>query len=244
VPEDAVQLIDRRDHEGVRILVTRQGLVDLVIPRGGETLIEAVTRDATVPVIKHYRGVCHLYVDAEADLDMAVSVVTNAKVQRPGTCNALETLLVHEEVARDFLPRIRSSMKNVELRGCPLTREVLKDIAEATEDDYRREYLDLILSIRVVRSCEEAVDHIETFGSSHTDGILSMNADTIETFVQSVDSAVVTVNASTRLSDGGVFGLGAEIGISTDKLHARGPMGVRELTSCKWLVRGQGDLRT
>jgi glutamate-5-semialdehyde dehydrogenase len=244
IDADAVQLIDRKDHEGVRLLVTRRGSVDLVIPRGGEKLIEAVTRDATVPVIKHYRGVCHLYVDEEADLDMALTVVTNAKVQRPGTCNALETLLVHESVAGDFLPRLRSAMKSVELRGCRETRKILPDIPEATEEDYRTEYLDLILSVRVVKSCEEAVDHIEVFGSSHTDGILSLNTDVVETFVQSVDSAVVTVNASTRLSDGGVFGLGAEIGISTDKLHARGPMGVRELTSCKWLVRGQGDLRT
>jgi glutamate-5-semialdehyde dehydrogenase len=243
LPPDSLQYVERREHEGVSWLVKQVGLVDLVIPRGGESLIRKVVSEAQVPVIKHYKGVCHLYVDDEADFDMALEVVHNAKVQRPATCNALETLLVHRAASREFLPRIAARLAGVELRGCERTREVLPGIAPSTEEDYRTEYQDLVLSIKVVDSLEEAASHIEKFGSSHTDGILSRNIDKIERFVQLVDSAVVTVNASTRLSDGGVFGLGAEIGISTDKLHSRGPMGIKDLTSFKWVVRGNGDLR-
>jgi len=244
VPETAVQLIERVEHEGVNLLAKQSGYVDLVIPRGGEKLIETVVREATVPVIKHYRGVCHLYIDRDADMEMAADVVQNAKVQRPGTCNALETLLVHSDVAPEFLPVVRKKLDGVELRGCARTKKLLPDILEASEEDYYTEYLDLILAVKIVDSVEEAVDHIERFGSSHTDGIVSKNVNTVERFVQGVDSAVVTVNASTRLSDGGVFGLGAEIGISTDKLHARGPMGIGELTTYKWVVRGNGHIRT
>jgi glutamate-5-semialdehyde dehydrogenase len=244
VPKAAVQLIERVEHEGVELLVQQSGYVDLVIPRGGERLIEAVVQAATVPVIKHYRGVCHLYIDREADIKMALELVHNAKVQRPGTCNALETLLIHRDIAGDFLPEVRRRLEGVELRGCPQTRKIIPGVGDATEDDYYAEYLDLILAIRVVQSVKEAVDHIERYGSSHTDGIVSNNVRTIEQFVQGVDSAVLTVNSSTRLSDGGVFGLGAEIGISTDKLHARGPMGIRELTTYKWIVRGSGHVRT
>ncbi len=244
LPETAVQLIERIEHEGVSMLVKQSRYVDLVIPRGGEKLIEAVVKAATVPVIKHYKGVCHLYIDRDADLKMAADVVQNAKVQRPGTCNALETLLVHRDVAGEFLPEVRKKLDGVELRGCAQTKKLLPDIREASEEDYYTEYLDMILAVRIVDSVEEAVDHIERFGSSHTDGIVSQNIRTVERFVQSIDSAVVTVNASTRLSDGGVFGLGAEIGISTDKLHARGPMGIGELTTYKWVVRGNGHIRT
>ncbi len=244
VPETAVQLIERVEHEGVSLLVKQSGFVDLVIPRGGEKLIEAVVQEATVPVIKHYKGVCHLYIDRDADIKMAVNVVQNAKVQRPGTCNALETLLVHRDIAQEFLPEVRKKLDGVELRGCAQTRKLLPGIGEASEDDYYAEYLDMILAVKIVDTVEEAADHIERYGSSHTDGIVSQNINTVEQFVQGVDSAVVTVNASTRLSDGGVFGLGAEIGISTDKLHARGPMGIGELTTYKWVVRGNGHIRT
>ena len=240
---DAVQYVERTDYEAIDLLVTQTGLVDLVIPRGGEALIRRVVEKATVPVIKHYKGVCHLYVDESADLAMAAEVVANSKVQRPATCNALETLLVHEAVAAEFLPMAKAAMPTVELRGDAKVRAILPGIAEASEEDWYAEYLDLILAVRVVTGLPEAVAHIETYGTSHTDGIITRDASAIERFVASVDSAVVTVNASTRLSDGGVFGLGAEIGISTDKLHARGPMGLRELTTYKWVVRGNGDLR-
>jgi len=238
-----VQFVERSEHEGVNWLVKQSEYIDLVMPRGGESLIRKVVKEATVPVIKHYKGVCHLYIDEEAEIDMALEVVYNAKVQRPGTCNALETLLVNRRIAEKFLPELENKLKDVELRGCKETRAILPDIKKATEDDYYAEYLDMILSIKVVGSIEDAINHIEKYGSKHTDGIISKNINNIEKFVGRLDSAVVTVNASTRLSDGGVFGLGAEIGISTDKLHARGPMGIKELTTYKWVVRGNGDIR-
>jgi glutamate-5-semialdehyde dehydrogenase len=244
IPADAVRLIERKEYEAIDALVKQTGLVDLVIPRGGEALIRRVVEQAEVPVIKHYKGVCHLYVDETADLDMAVDLTVNSKVQRPGTCNALEKLLVHESVAGEFLPKLRSRMPQVELRGDRRTCGILPGIKEAAESDWYEEYLDLILAVRVVSGLEEAVRHIETYGSSHTDGIVSRSHKNIEGFVCAVDSSVVTVNASTRLNDGGIFGLGAEIGISTDKLHARGPMGLKELTTYKWVLRGSGDIRT
>ncbi len=240
---NAVQYVERTDYEAIDLLVAQTGLVDLVIPRGGEALIRRVVEKATVPVIKHYKGVCHLYVDESADLAMAAGVVANSKVQRPATCNALETLLVHTAVAAEFLPMAKAAMPTVELRGDQSSRAILPGIAAASEEDWHAEYLDLVLAVKVVTGLPEAIAHIETYGSSHTDGIIARDAAAIERFVAAVDSAVVTVNASTRLSDGGVFGLGAEIGISTDKLHARGPMGLRELTTYKWVVRGNGDLR-
>jgi len=243
LPVNSVQLIERREHECVALLVKQSGYIDLVIPRGGEELIKSVVSEARVPVIKHYKGVCHLFVDEDADLKMAVEVVYNAKVQRPATCNALETLLVHQKISKKFLPMVAERLDGVELRGCARTRDILPGIESADEEDYYREYLDLILNVKVVDSLDEAIEHIEKYGTSHTDGILSRSISSIEAFVQRVDSAVVVVNASTRLSDGGVFGLGAEIGISTDKLHARGPMGIRELTSYKWVIRGNGDIR-
>jgi glutamate-5-semialdehyde dehydrogenase len=244
IPAESVQLVERREHEGVSVLVKEDKHIDMVIPRGGEKLIERVVSEATVPVIKHHKGVCHLYVDKASDLTMALDVVHNAKVQRPATCNALETLLVHNRVSDRFLPRIAKRLQGVELRGCPLTRKILPNIKKADDADYYTEYLDLILAVKIVSSVDEAIEHIGKYGSSHTDGILSQNIETIQKFVLLVDSAVVTVNSSTRLSDGGVFGLGAEIGISTDKLHARGPMGIKELTTYKWVVRGKGDIRT
>jgi glutamate-5-semialdehyde dehydrogenase len=243
VPADAVQFVDRPEHEAIDLLVGREGLIDLVIPRGGEALIRRVAERSRVPVIKHYKGVCHLYVDASADLEAAVKVVVNSKVQRPGVCNALEKLLVHADVARAFLPALRKAMPQVELRGCPRTIAILPEARPAAEGDWDEEYLDLILAVRVVDTSDEACAHIERHGSRHTDGILATDAATIERFVSSVDSAAVVINASTRLNDGGVFGLGAEIGISTDKLHARGPMGLRELTTYKWVLRGNGDVR-
>ncbi len=243
IDSDVVQYVERTEHEGIDWLVKQDRYIDLVIPRGGERLIKRVVEEATIPVIKHYKGVCHLFVDSSADIDMALNIVENAKMQRPAVCNALETLLVHRDVAEKFLPLVRQRLKGVELRGCERTTEIIPGIKSATEDDYYAEFLDLILAVRVVDSLDEAVSHIEKYGSHHTDGIISESVASIEKFVNSVDSAVVTVNASTRLSDGGVFGLGAEIGISTDKLHARGPMGLRELTTYKWVVRGKGDLR-
>jgi glutamate-5-semialdehyde dehydrogenase len=243
IPAAALHLIERKEYEAIDALVAQSGLVDLVMPRGGEALIRRVVEKATVPVIKHYKGVCHLYVDKTADLSMAADIAVNSKVQRPGTCNALEKLLVHESVAADFLPMVRARMPQVELRGDAKARAILSGIKETMEEDWYAEYLDLILAVRVVSGLEEAAAHIEKYGSSHTDGIVSRDGGEIERFVSMVDSSVVTVNASTRLSDGGIFGLGAEIGISTDKLHARGPMGLRELTTYKWVVRGSGDLR-
>ncbi len=243
LPADAVQFVDRPEHEAIDLLVGEEGRIDLVIPRGGEALIRRVMERSRVPVIKHYKGVCHLYVDASADLAMSREVVVNSKVQRPGVCNALEKLLVHADVAAAFLPSLAAAMPQVELRGCPRTLAILPGASAATEDDWRAEYLDLILAVRVVDSCDEACAHIERYGSRHTDGILASDTSVIERFVAAVDSAAVMVNSSTRLNDGGIFGLGAEIGISTDKLHARGPMGLRELTTYKWVVRGSGDLR-
>jgi glutamate-5-semialdehyde dehydrogenase len=243
VDGNAVHYVARPDYEAIDLLVSQAGLVDLVIPRGGEALIQRVVEKARVPVIKHFKGVCHIYVDEAADLEMAAAVVANSKMNRPGTCNALEKVLVHKAVAERFLPLARAKMPGVELRGDERSRSILSGIAAATEDDWYAEYLDLVLAVKVVESLEEAAAHIEKYGSRHTDGIISSDSRNIERFVGMVDSAVVTVNASTRLNDGGIFGLGAEIGISTDKLHARGPMGLRELTTYKWVVRGNGDLR-
>jgi glutamate-5-semialdehyde dehydrogenase len=244
LPGRVVQYVERTEHEGVSWLVRQTGLVDLVVPRGGEALIRRVVADATVPVIKHFKGICHLYVDRAADLAMALELVANSKLQRVEVCNTLESVLVHAEVAAAFLPRMAERLAEVELRGCERTRGLVPRAVAATEEDYGTEYLDKILSVKVVGSLEEAVSRIERYGSQHTDGIVTGDLRAADAFVAAVDSAVVTVNASTRLSDGGVFGLGAEIGISTDKLHARGPMGVRDLTTYKWVVRGDGALRT
>ncbi len=238
VPQDAVQLVSGRD--AVSELLGMDDLIDVVIPRGGEGLIRAVAERSKIPVIKHYRGNCHVYVDAQADLEMAERVLENAKCQRPATCNATEHVLVHEAVAAAFVPRL--ARLGVELRGDERARALLP-MKAATEQDWYEEYLDLILGVRVVGSLDEAIDHIERYGSHHTDAIVTRDEAAARRFLAEVDSATVLWNASTRLADGGVFGLGAEVGISTDKLHARGPMGVEELTTYKWVVEGSGSLR-
>ena len=245
LPRYAVQLVRSTDRGGVRELVQMEGRVDLVIPRGGESLIRAVTEQARVPVIKHYKGVCHTYVDVSADLDMAMAIAENAKCQRPGVCNAMETLLVHEQVAATFLPRLaaRFAELDVEMRGDTAARGLVKGMKVATEDDWYAEYLDMILAVRVVASVHEAVEHINTYGSRHSDAIVADNERAQKIFTQEVDSASVYINASTRFTDGGEFGMGAEIGISTDKLHARGPMGLEELTTYKYVIQGKGQIR-
>jgi len=246
LPETAIQVVETTEREAVGHLLKQDRFIDLIIPRGGEELIRRVTEESRIPVIKHYKGLCHIYIDEDADFEMAEKIVINAKCQRPGVCNAVETLLVHEACARQFLPRIAELLRRegVELRGCPRTLEVIRDAKEATEEDWSTEYLDLILSIRVVGSLEEATDHIARYSSSLSEAIVTRNLQKALRFTELVDSAAVYVNASTRFTDGGEFGMGAEIGISTDKLHARGPMGVRELTSYKWTVFGNGQVRS
>lgn len=245
LPEHAIQLIATTDRHAVKELVQLEGLVDLVIPRGGEALIRAVTEHARVPVIKHYKGVCHVYVDETANLDMALQIVENAKCQRPGVCNALETLLVHEKVATSFMTLLGARMRDVhvELRGDPATCALIPDAKPATEEDWYAEYLDLILAVRIVPSLAAAIAHINQYGSHHSDAIVTEAPTAEKAFLQEVDSATVYVNASTRFTDGGEFGMGAEIGISTDKLHARGPMGLEELTTYKYLIYGNGQVR-
>ena len=246
LPADAVQSIDNPDRDLLAALLREDRSIDLVVPRGGEGLIRAVAEQSAIPVIKHYKGVCHVYVDDLADLAMAADICFNAKVQRPGVCNAMETMLVHKNVAARFLPRIckRLTKAGVELRGCERTRAVWPDAKEAAEEDWYAEYLDLVLAVRVVEDIEQAIEHIAHYGSNHTDAIVSEDVRRIQQFVRDVDSSSVMVNTSTRFSDGGEYGLGAEVGISTDKLHARGPMGLRDLTTYKWIVTGSGQLRT
>ncbi len=244
-PEHAIQFIPFTDRESVAVLAGMDKWLDLIIPRGGKGLIETVVSLARMPVIKHYDGICHLFADAAADQEMAVALTVNSKTQKCGVCNALETLLVHREIADSFLPKAAAALrsKNVELRGCDETRKHLTDILPATEEDWGTEYLDLILSIKIVGSLEDAVSHINRYGSHHTDVIVTRDEMAAERFLREVDSACVFHNVSTRFADGGEFGFGAEIGISTDKLHARGPMGLRELTSYQYRVRGNGQVR-
>ncbi len=244
-PEHAIQLIPFTDRESVAALAGMDQWLDLIIPRGGKGLIETVVSLARMPVIKHYDGICHLFADKAADLAMAVDLTVNSKTQKCGVCNALETLLVHRDIAAEFLPQAAAALraKNVELRGCAETKAILTDVIPATEDDWGMEYLDLILSIKVVGGLEEAVSHINQYGSHHTDVIVTRDQATAEKFLRSVDSACVFHNVSSRFADGGEFGFGAEIGISTDKLHARGPMGLRELTSYQYRVRGEGQVK-
>ncbi len=246
LPENAVQLIPTKDRDAVRLMAQMDKYIDLIIPRGGHALIETVVSQARMPVIKHYHGVCHVYVDKEADLEMAERIAINAKCQRPGVCNSLETLLVHQEVAETFLKKSGPALiaEGVELRADERTQAILNgQTVPATEEDWSTEYLDLILSVRVVDDMEQAVEHMEKYGSHHSDAIVTRNAATAERFLNEVDSATVYWNASTRFTDGGEFGFGAEIGISTDKLHARGPMGLEELTTYKYLIRGEGQIR-
>ena len=245
VPDGAISIIEMTDRNGVKHMIEAVGIIDLVIPRGGKGLIKTVVDGAKIPVIKHFEGNCHVYVDKSARMDDAISITLNAKTQRPGVCNAAETLLVHRSIAETFLPRVSRELrsKGVELRGCEISRSIVPDMKEAVEADWYTEYLDLILAVKVVDSVEEAVEHINTYSSKHTDAIVTSDIASAEYFVIAVDSSSVMVNASTRLSDGGVYGLGAEIGISTDKLHARGPMGVANLTTYKWVVYGKGSIR-
>ena len=245
LPEHSIQLVPFTDRESVAAMAGMDQWLDLIIPRGGKGLIETVVSLARMPVIKHYDGICHLYVHEKADLEMAVKLAVDSKTQKPGVCNALETLLVHRPVAEAFLPMAAAALraKGVELRGCAETIAILTDATLATEEDWGAEYLDLILAIKIVGSTTEAVDHINTHGSHHTDCIVTADHAMAEHFLRAVDSACVFHNVSTRFADGGEFGFGAEIGISTDKLHARGPMGLRELTSYQYRVRGNGQTK-
>lgn len=246
LPPKSIQLIPFTDRESVRHLAEMDQFLDLIIPRGGAGLIETVVSLARMPVIKHYDGICHVYADSEADLDMATAITVDAKTQKPGVCNALETLLVHSDIAGQFLPEAASALKerNVELRCDGKAKEILgQGVKEATESDWRTEYLDLILSVKVVDSLEGAIAHINEYGSHHSDCIVTTKESRAERFLAEVDSATVFWNISTRFSDGEEFGFGAEIGISTDKLHARGPMALRELTSYKYLIRGDGQIK-
>lgn len=245
LPADVVQVVPTTDRSAVLELLRMEDEVDVVIPRGGEELIRFVAENARMPVLKHYKGVCHVYVDSDADLEKAEKICFNAKVQRPGVCNAMETLLVHRDISEKFLPKMAEIFRNagVELRGCERTRKII-DCAEATEEDWYAEYLDLILAVKIVDSMDEAIDHIHRYGSNHTEAIVTEDYSRSWRFLEEVQSSLVLVNASTRLNDGYQLGLGAEIGISTSKIHAFGPMGLEELTTTKFIAIGNGQLRT
>ncbi len=245
LPTDAVQVVETTDRAAVGELITMKDCVDVIVPRGGKSLIERISASATIPIIKHLHGVCHVYIDDKADLDKAVKVAFNAKTQRYGTCNTMETLLVARAIADKALPVLGRMYqeKGVELRGCEATRRILPGIKAATEEDWYTEYLAPILSIRVVENVDEAMDHIARYGSAHTDAIVTEDITRARRFLREVDSSSVMVNASTRFADGFEYGLGAEIGISTDKLHARGPVGLEGLTSVKFVVLGDGHVR-
>jgi glutamate-5-semialdehyde dehydrogenase len=245
VPGTAVQVVPTTDRKAVLEMLKLEDFIDLIIPRGGEGLIRFVVENSKIPVIKHYKGVCHVFVDESADFQMAESIAYNAKVQRPGVCNSMETLLVHKNIAGTFLPLINERYKKagVEVRGCPETRKILKDVKEATEEDFSTEFLDLVLSVKVVGSIDEAMEHIARYGSLHTEAIVTEDYRNSKRFIEEVNSSTVLVNASTRFSDGFELGLGAEIGISTTKIHAFGPMGLEELTTRKFVVLGDGQIR-
>jgi len=246
LPETAVQIVPVRDRKAVNILLNQEEFIDLIIPRGGEGLIRFVVKHSTIPVLKHYKGVCHVYVDEGADFNMAEEICFNSKVQRPGVCNAMETMLVHRSIAKEFLPQMakRLTSAGVEIRGCPETCQILPDVIKAEQADWPEEYLDLVLAVKVVEDMDQAISHISKYGSKHTESIVTRDYKRAKRFVHETDSSVVLVNASTRFNDGGELGLGAEIGISTSKLHAFGPMGVEELTTTKFVVFGDGQIRT
>jgi glutamate-5-semialdehyde dehydrogenase len=246
IHEGVITFIDNTDRQAIMEMLKLEGLIDVVIPRGGEGLIRAVAENSRIPVLKHYKGVCHVFVDRDADLRMAEDICFNAKVQRPGTCNAMETMLVDEKIARKFLPSIIKRFKKakVRLQGCAKTRRLDKTVKVANEEDFYNEYVDLIMNIRIVRDVDEAMDHIAKFSSAHTETIVTQDYAKAMRFLREVDSSSVFVNISTRFSDGFQFGLGAEMGISTDKIHARGPMGLEELTCTKFIALGNGQLRT
>lgn len=245
LPEAAISVIPTADRAGVDIMLQMDQFIDVIIPRGGEALIRKIAEESRIPVIKHAKGVCHVYVDEAADLAMAQTIAFNAKCQRPATCNAMETLLVHARVAPTFVPAIlrQFAEANVEVRGCDKTRAIAPGVKPATEADWSTEYLDLIVSMKIVESLEEAIEHIGRYGSAHSDAIVTSNPANAERFTRDVDSSCVYVNASTRFTDGFQLGFGAEIGISTDRLHARGPMGLEELTTYKYVVKGTGQVR-
>src|SRR3989338_285694 len=245
IPDSAIQVVPTTEREAVLDMLKLEEYIDLIIPRGGEGLIRFVAENSRIPVMKHYKGVCHIFVDETADLDMAENVCLNAKVQMPGVCNAMETLLVHKNIAKEFLPRMGKKYQdaNVELRGCAETRKILSYAKSATEEDWYAEYLDLILSVRVVKDMDEAIKHIAKYGSLHTESIITKDYNNSQRFLREVNSSTVLVNASTRFSDGFELGLGAEIGISTTKIHAFGPMGLEELTTQKFIIYGDGQIR-
>jgi glutamate-5-semialdehyde dehydrogenase len=245
VDENIVNLLPTTDREAILYMLKLEELIDLIIPRGGEELIRFVSENSRVPVIKHYKGVCHMYVDAAASIDMAVRLAYNSKVQRPGVCNALETLLVHQGIAKEFLPVAARELisAGVELRGCEKSRTIVPEMKTATEDDWYAEYLDLILAVKVVENMDEAIRHIAKYGSLHTESIVTGDYDAAQKFLKEVNSSSVMVNTSTRMSDGSVYGLGAEVGISTTKIHSYGPMGVEDLTTTKFIVLGEGQIR-
>jgi glutamate-5-semialdehyde dehydrogenase len=246
IPEGAIQVVPHVGREAIEEMLRMEEEIDLIIPRGGEELIRFVTEHSKIPVIKHYKGVCHIFVDEYADIDAAIPICVNAKVQRPGVCNAVETLLVHENVAGRFLPRVGEALqkRGVELRGCPETLRILPGLKEAEEEDWSREYLDLILAVKIVKDIEAAVEHIGRYGSLHTEAILTRDYRNAQRFLREVNSSCVLVNASTRFNDGFELGLGAEIGISTTKIHAFGPMGLEALTTTKFIVYGEGQVRS
>ena len=244
LPKEAISLLPDSSREGVANLIKQDKYVDLIIPRGGEALIRFVSTNASVPVVKHDKGLCHTYIDKKASIQKALDVALNAKCRRPGICGAMETLLVHKDIAKEVLPLLKEKFDkyNTELRGCKKTTKIIK-CKEATKEDWDTEYLDNILSIKVVKDVSKAIEHIARYGSGHSDAIISEDYDTIELFLNSVDSACVYLNASTQFTDGGEFGFGAEVGISTNKLHARGPMGISELTTYKFKIYGNGQVR-
>ncbi len=246
IDENVITFIDNPDRQAIMEMVQLEGIIDVIIPRGGEGLIRAVTGNSRIPVLKHYKGVCHVFVDRDADLGMARDICFNAKVQRPGVCNAMETMLVDAKIAGKFLPPMIARFKEAKvlLKGCPKTRKIDGSVAPASEEDFHTEYVDLILNIKVVRDMDDAMDHIARYGSAHTDAIVTKDYAKAMRFLREVDSSSVFVNVSTRFSDGFQYGLGAEMGISTDKIHARGPMGLEELTCTKFIVTGNGQVRT
>lgn len=245
VSPDIVNLIESTRREDIIPLLKMNDLIDLVIPRGGHGLIRTVVENSSIPVIQTGVGNCHIFVDKTADLERAIDVVINAKTQRPGTCNAVEKLLVHKDIAQEFLPNVISALKrhHVEVRGDKIVQGIVPDVVPANEEDWETEYLDLIIGIKVVEGVDEAIEHITRYGTKHSESILTNSYENAEKFIHSIDAAAVYINASTRFTDGGQFGLGAEIGISTQKLHARGPMGLRELTTYKYIIRGMGHIR-
>ncbi len=245
VNPDAVQVVSTTSREAINALLRHEELIDLIIPRGGEGLIRFVAENSRIPVLKHYKGVCHIYVDSEADLDKATPIIVNSKVQRPGVCNALEGLLIHEDVAEHYLPAIEQELAQsaVTLYGCERSVALGSNVTPATENDWGQEFLDLKLCVKIVRSTEEAKDYIAMYGSQHTETIITENYTTAHQFIADVDASAVMINASTRFNDGGQLGLGAEIGISTTKLHAYGPMGLEELTTRKFIIYGTGQVR-